>query len=60
MKLARPQDSMFKHHPGHISIMNTGHKMNITAILDLHVPLTLSVASINVHLEAFPWIIWVD
>ena len=40
---------MFKHQPGHISIMNTEHEMNLTAILDLHVPLALSVTSINVH-----------
>ena len=40
---------MFKHHPGHISIMNTGHEINLTDILDLHVPLTLSVISINVR-----------
>ena len=31
----------------HISIMNTGHEINLTVILDLHVPLTLSVTSIN-------------
>ena len=31
---------MFKHQPGHLSIMNTGHEINLTAILDLHVPLT--------------------
>ena len=40
---------MFKHQPGHISIMNTGHEINPTAILDLHVPLSLSVTRINVH-----------
>ena len=40
---------MFKHQPGHISIMNTGHEINLTAILDLHVPLALSVTSLNVH-----------
>ena len=40
---------MFKHQPGQISIMNTGHKINLTAILDLHIPLTLSVTSINVR-----------
>ena len=34
---------MFKHQPGHISIMNTRHEINLTAILDLHVPLALSV-----------------
>ena len=39
---------MFKHRPGQISIMNTGHEINFTAILDLHVPLSLSVTSINV------------
>ena len=37
------------HQPGHISIMNTGHEINLTANLDLHVPLTLSVTSINVR-----------
>ena len=36
----KDQDSMFKHQPGHISVMNTGHEINLTAILDLHVPLT--------------------
>ena len=40
---------MFKHPPGYISIMNTGHEINLTANLDLHVPLTLSVTSINVR-----------
>ena len=30
------------------SLVNTGHEINLTAILDLHVPLTLSVISINV------------
>ena len=40
---------MFKHQPDHISIMNTGHEINLTAILDLHVPLALSVTSINVR-----------
>ena len=49
MKLARSQDSMFKHQPGHIPIMKTGHEINLTAILDLHVPLTLSVTSISVR-----------
>ena len=39
---------MFKHQPGHISVMNTIHGINLTAILDLHVPLT-SVTSINVR-----------
>ena len=34
---------------GHISIMNTGHEINLTAILDLHVPLTLSITNINVR-----------
>ena len=58
MKLARPQDSMFKHKAGHISVMNTGHEINLTAILDLHVPLTLSITSINV--KAFPWAVWTD
>ena len=46
---ARILCSMFKHQPGHISIMNTGHEINLTAILDLHVPLTLSVTSANVR-----------
>ena len=40
---------MFKNQPGHISIMNTGHEINLTAILDLHVPLTLSVTTISVR-----------
>ena len=40
---------MFKHQPGHISIMNTGLEINLTAILDLQVLLTLSVTSINVR-----------
>ena len=42
---------MFNHQPGHVSVMNTGHEINLTAILDLpvHVPLTLSVTSINVR-----------
>ena len=40
---------MFKHQPGLISIMNTEHEIKLTAILDLHVPLTLSVTSINVR-----------
>ena len=35
--------------PGHISIMNAGHEINLTAVLDLHVLLTLSVTSINVR-----------
>ena len=39
----KDQDSMFKHQSGHISIMNTGHETNLTAILDLHIPLALSV-----------------
>ena len=38
---------MFKQQPCHISIMNTGHEINLTAVLD--VPLTLSVISINVR-----------
>ena len=38
---------MFKHQPGHISIMNTEHEIKLTAILDLHVPLTLSVTSMR-------------
>ena len=40
---------MFKHKSGHISIVNTGHEINLTAILDLHVPLALSVTSVNVR-----------
>ena len=40
---------MLKHQPGHIYIMNPGNEINLTAILDLHVPLTLSVTSINVR-----------
>ena len=32
---------MFQHQSGQISIMNFGHELNLTAILDLHVPLTL-------------------
>ena len=40
---------MFQHQPGYISVMNTGHEINLISILDLHVPLTLSVTSINVH-----------
>ena len=40
---------MFKRQPGHVSIMNTGHEINLTAILYLHVPLTLPVTSINVR-----------
>ena len=43
------KSSLKSHQPGHISIMNTGHEINLTAILDLHVPLTLSVTSINVR-----------
>ena len=42
---------MFKHQPGHISIINTGHEINLIAILDLHVPLALSFISINVRSE---------
>ena len=42
---------MFTHRPGHISVMNTGHEINLTAILDLHIPLTLSVISINVRAD---------
>ena len=38
-----------KHQPGHLSIMNTGHEINLTAILDPDVPLTFSVTSINVR-----------
>ena len=45
----KDQDFMFKQQPGHIFIMNTGHKINLTAILDLHVSLTLLVTSINVR-----------
>ena len=44
---------MFKHRPGHISIMNDGHEINLNAIPDLHVPLTLSVTSINVRSDRF-------
>ena len=40
---------MFTQQPGHISIMKNGHEINLTAILDLYVPLTLSVTSINVR-----------
>ena len=40
---------MFKHQPGHVSMINTGLEINLSAILDLHVPLTLSVTSINVR-----------
>ena len=40
---------MFKHQPGHISIMNTGHEINLTAILGLHVLLKLSVTGIDVR-----------
>ena len=40
---------MFKNQPGHISIMNTGHEINLTAIFDLNVPLTLSVTNINMR-----------
>ena len=43
------KSNLFKHQPGLISIMNTGHEIKLTAILDLHVPLTLSVTSINVR-----------
>ena len=39
---------MFKHQPGHISSMNTGHEINLTAPLDLHLPLT-SVTNVNVR-----------
>ena len=49
MKLARPHYSLFKHQPGRISIMNSGHEIKLTTILDLHVPLTLLVTSINVR-----------
>ena len=42
---------MFKQQSGYISIMNNGHEINLTAILDLHVPLTLSVTSVNVRLN---------
>ena len=31
------------------NLLNTGHEINLTAILYLHVPLTLSVTSINVR-----------
>ena len=47
----KDQDSMLKHQPGHISIMNIGYEIKLTAILDLHVPLTLSVTSINVRTD---------
>ena len=47
MKLTRPQDSMFKHQPGHISIMNTGHEINLTAILDLRGTVKKSVDTFN-------------
>ena len=40
---------MFKHQPGHIPVMNAEHETNLTAILDLHVPLALSFTSINVR-----------
>ena len=40
---------MFKNQLGHISSMNTGYEINLTAILDLHIPLTLSFTSTNVH-----------
>ena len=40
---------MFKRHPGRISITNTGHEIKLTVILELHVPLPLSVTSINVR-----------
>ena len=40
---------MFKHQPGLLSMMNTGHELNLTAIFDLHVPIKLSVASINMR-----------
>ena len=40
---------MFKHQPGHMSSMNTGHEINLTAILDLHLPLTLTGTNINVR-----------
>ena len=44
---------MFKHQPGHISIMNTGHEINLNAILDRHASLVLSVTSINVRSDRF-------
>ena len=40
---------MFKHQPGHISVMNNGHEINLIAILDIHVPMMLSVTSISVR-----------
>ena len=43
------QYSMFKHQPGHISIMTTEPEINFTAILDLHVPLALSVTELHVR-----------
>ena len=45
----KKQDTMFKHQPGHISIMNTGHEINLNAILDLHVLLALSVTSTSLR-----------
>ena len=39
--------------PGHIYVMNTGHEVNLTAILDLHVSLALSVTSINERSDWF-------
>ena len=47
----KDQDSIFKHQLGHISVINTRHKINLTAILNLHIPLTLSVTSISVRSE---------
>ena len=40
---------MLKHQPGHIPIMNTEQEINLTAILSLQVPLTVSVTGINVR-----------
>ena len=42
---------MFKQQPGHIN-MNTGHEIELTAILDLHVPLTnINVRSDRLNTE---------
>ena len=40
--------TMFKHQYCHMFIMNTGHEINLTAILVL-LPLALTVTSINVR-----------
>ena len=44
---------MFKHQSVHISIMNTGHEMNLTAILNLYVPLTLSTSEVHTGRESY-------